>query len=189
MVKSIVATVTAAALVCSCTLASGTPDAEGAQTLLRKSTRNLEETTEAIAANPDPLTVYEQMMNAQGTERDLQNVRRGNKGPRPTAGGNNSNNNNDNNNENDFVRTVEEDLPEDECFANPSRCGCEHLKHADYRGSQSTTTSGHNCKAWNQAHNFPGEGLEDGPFCRNPLGSGEGAFCFVEDNSAGVHWE
>ncbi|KAK1749297.1 heme-dependent peroxidase [Skeletonema marinoi] len=191
MVKSIITTVAAAALICAYTSsAASTPDdADGAQTLLRKSTRNLEETAEVIAANPDPLTVYEQMMSTQGMERDLQNVRRGNKGPRPTAAGGTNTNNNNNNNENQFVRTVNDDILDGGCFANPTRCGCEHLMHADYRGSQSTTTSGHKCKAWSQAHNFPGEGLEDGPFCRNPLGAGEGAFCFVEDNFAGVHWE
>mmetsp|Transcript_21343 Transcript_21343/g.34930 ORF Transcript_21343/g.34930 Transcript_21343/m.34930 type:complete len:556 (-) Transcript_21343:55-1722(-) len=192
MLKSIISTVAAAALICSFTSAAGPlDDADGAQTLLRKSTRNLE-TAEDIAANPDPLTVYEQMMKAQGTDRDLQ-VRRGNKGPRPTADSTNTNNNdrtNNNNNNND--RTVDDgllDVLDGGCFANPARCGCEHLKHADYRGDLSTTMSGHKCKAWSQAHNFPGEGLEDGAFCRNPLGSGDGAFCFVEDNFAGVHWE
>ena len=53
MVKSILSTVAAAALICSYSSAAGTPDdADSAQTLLRKSTRNLEENAEV-----DPLTV------------------------------------------------------------------------------------------------------------------------------------
>ena len=54
MVKSIFSAVAAAALICSYTSAAGTPDdADGAQTLLRirKSTRNLEDTTKVIAAS------------------------------------------------------------------------------------------------------------------------------------------
>ncbi len=151
MVKSSFITIVAsAALICTCTAAAGTPDdADEVQTLLRKSTLP----NEVIAAgDPDPLTVYEQMMNAQGMERDLQNLRRGNKGPRPTSGGTNTNNNN---NENEFLRTVDDSLLDGGCFANPSRCGCEHLKHSDYRGFQSTTTSGHRCKTRSQTHNFP----------------------------------
>ena len=74
MVKSILSAVAAAALICSYTSAAGTPDdADSAQTLLRKSTRNLEENAEV-----DPLAVCEQMMKAQGMEHELQNVLQGN---------------------------------------------------------------------------------------------------------------
>jgi len=179
MVKSSFITVVASvALICTYTSAAGTPeDADEVHTLLRKS----------AAGDRDPLTVYEQMMSAQKMDRDLQNLRQGHKGPRPTSSsGANTNNNSG---EDGFVRTVDDSLLDGGCFANPSRCGCAHLKYSDYRGSQSTTTSGYTCKSWSNAASFPGEGLDDGPFCRNPRGAGDGAFCFVESNSAGVHWE
>ena len=198
MVKSsFITTVAYASLICAYTSAAGAPDDAGDRAqMLRKSTRKLEEPTGVIAGkvdnveDPDPLTMYEQMMNEQGVDRDLQNVRTGNKGPRPTA--------NDVaraiNDDDDFARAIDDDefgSAEDTvmCFGNPSRCGCEHLKHSDYRGTQSTTTSGHRCKAWSNADDFPDDGLDDGPYCRNPMGAGEGPFCFVEDNGLRVHWE
>ena len=185
MVKALITTVASAALICACASAARpTDEMDGAQTLLRKTTK--------VDSDPDPLSIYEQMMSAQGLDRHLQNVRRGNKGPRPNAGGSTTSNNNDNgnsSNNNELDRISVDDLQESSCSSNPSKCGCEDLKYSDYRGNQSTTASGHRCKSWAQAHNFPGEGLEDGAFCRNPFGAGEAAFCFVEDNNSGVHWE
>ncbi|XP_072026526.1 inactive tyrosine-protein kinase transmembrane receptor ROR1-like [Amphiura filiformis] len=76
----------------------------------------------------------------------------------------------------------------DECFA-------DH-KARDYRGTISVTISGKTCQKWTsqQPHkhvrtpgNFPGTGLGDHNFCRNPDLELTGAWCYTTDNS--TRWE
>lgn len=74
------------------------------------------------------------------------------------------------------------------CSGNNMMCGCQDVRQSDYRGPRSVTQNGFNCKEWSMAENFPGNGLEDGAFCRNPNGVGQKAWCFVEDGS-GVMWD
>lgn len=61
--------------------------------------------------------------------------------------------------------------------ADPEACGCQSIRMTDYRGSISTTESGRTCQRWDSstphahtrtATNYPGTGIEDNNFCRNP---------------------
>lgn len=174
---------TVAALICS---AAGEPDdTDGAAPLLRKSSKLAEKEEVNNGEEPEPLTPYEQIMHAQGLTRQLQQgANGGNRGPRPTR------TRFRNSSTNDFqFRTMNADLVDGGCYADPFTCGCKHKKHSDYRGFIGVTVNGHRCKEWTNAESLAGQGLEDGPFCRNPHGHAEGAFCFVEDNRQGVHWE
>ena len=174
---------TVAALICS---AAGEPDdTDGAAPLLRKSSKLAEKEEVNNGEEPEPLTPYEQIMHAQGLTRQLQQgANGGNRGPRPTR------TRFRNSSTSDFqFRTMNADLVDGGCYADPFTCGCKHKKHSDYRGFIGVTVNGHRCKEWTNAESFAGQGLEDGPFCRNPHGHAEGAFCFVEDNRQGVHWE
>lgn len=65
--------------------------------------------------------------------------------------------------------------------ANPDQCGCEEVRQADYRGSISVTEGGYTCKVWSQGNIWPGQGLNDGPFCRNPNQIAAKAWCWVDD--------
>ena len=76
------------------------------------------------------------------------------------------------------------------CRLRPDRCGCAREKLSDYRGTLSTTISGHTCKAWtieddewgiDESHNY----------CRNPQMVARQPFCFVEQTPGnnGVLWD
>lgn len=88
----------------------------------------------------------------------------------------------------DVQHEVGRQLQSSSCSGNNMMCGCEDVRQSDYRGPRSVTQNGFNCKEWSMAENFPGNGLEDGAFCRNPNGVGQKAWCFVEDGS-GAMWD
>jgi len=61
---------------------------------------------------------------------------------------------------------------------------------SNYSGTHSKTKSGKTCQAWSaqypQTHtrlpeDYPGKGLEDGNYCRDPDDEGEGAWCYTTD--------
>ncbi|KAL3788690.1 hypothetical protein HJC23_001889 [Cyclotella cryptica] len=66
-------------------------------------------------------------------------------------------------------------------------CGCNDIRQTDYRGRFSVTQSGFQCREWSMAANYPNQGLDDGPYCRNPNGVASRAWCFVEN--ADVLWD
>ncbi|KAL3788689.1 hypothetical protein HJC23_001888 [Cyclotella cryptica] len=65
--------------------------------------------------------------------------------------------------------------------ANSYDCGCEEVRQADYRGSVSVTEGGYTCRVWSQNNIWPNQGLDDGPFCRNPNQIAAKAWCWVDD--------
>ena len=85
--------------------------------------------------------------------------------------------------------------PVGECEgSNPTACGCEEAKQADYRGTIATTVSGRTCQRWDSqsphSHsrtpsNYPLSGLEEN-YCRNPDGEGT-AWCYTTDSDK--RWE
>jgi len=69
------------------------------------------------------------------------------------------------------------------------------LKDADYRGCQRTTRSGAACQRWDEQaphthdrtpDNFPGKGLDDKYYCRNPDGE-DTIWCYTTNSS--IRWE
>jgi len=78
-------------------------------------------------------------------------------------------------------------LQSSSCSGNNMMCGCDDVLQSDFRGHFSVTQSGFNCKEWSMAAFYPGQGLDDGAFCRNPNGSGQRAWCFVENDD--VMWD
>lgn len=94
------------------------------------------------------------------------------------GGGGSNNSNNDN------------DSSEGECSGSrPRRCGCPNVFQSDYRGRKGSTENGFACRQWKMADEFPGNGLEDGPYCRNPDQVAGRAWCFVNDPSGFVIWD
>ena len=83
---------------------------------------------------------------------------------------------------------VDRRLQSSSCTGNNRMCGCSNVRQSDYRGRFKFTRNGFRCKEWSQAASFPGMGLEDGAFCRNPNGVGRKAWCFVEEEN-GVKWD
>ena len=83
---------------------------------------------------------------------------------------------------------VERQLQNGSCSGNNRMCGCSNVRQSDYRGRFKFTRNGYRCREWTQAASFPGMGLEDGAFCRNPNGVGKKAWCFVEEGN-GVKWD
>lgn len=76
-------------------------------------------------------------------------------------------------------------------------CGSLAFRQSDYRGQINHTASGHACQPWNQqaphSHKYvpeehPSAGLDEN-YCRQPDDSEFLAWCFVDDESAGVRWE
>ena len=85
--------------------------------------------------------------------------------------------------------------PVGECEgSNPTTCGCEEAKQADYRGTIATTVSGKTCQRWdsqsphshsNSPSDRPLSGLEEN-YCRNPDGE-DTAWCYTTDSN--TRWE
>jgi len=78
-----------------------------------------------------------------------------------------------------------------------STCGTSAAKHSDYRGTESVTINGRTCQKWTSQkpnshtytpENYPGMGLGDHNYCRNPsfATSGERTWCYTTD---GPRWE
>ena len=78
-----------------------------------------------------------------------------------------------------------------------STCGTSAAKHSDYRGTESVTKTGLTCQKWTSQkpnshtytpENYPGMGLGDHNYCRNPsfATSGERTWCYTTD---GPRWE
>jgi len=76
-------------------------------------------------------------------------------------------------------------------------CGTSAAKQSDYRGADSVTINGRTCQEWTSTtpnwhtytlENYPGMGLGDHNYCRNPsqATSGERTWCFTTD---GPRWE
>lgn len=74
-------------------------------------------------------------------------------------------------------------------------CGTLSLKHADYRGDENTTENGRTCQKWTDfaphqhsltERNYPGTGLGDHNYCRNPDGEPR-AWCYTTDPA--TRWE
>ena len=68
---------------------------------------------------------------------------------------------------------------------------------ATYRGTISKTKTGFTCQKWTSQtpnehnrtpENFPGQGLGDHNYCRNPDGEVKGAWCYVDDVQ-GPRWD
>ena len=79
-------------------------------------------------------------------------------------------------------------------ITNSPDCSCLD-DQSDYRGAISTTETGKTCMRWDEqdphSHtrtpsNYPGFGLEDNNFCRNPDGEPR-AWCYTTD--PGYRWE
>ncbi|KAL7474961.1 hypothetical protein ACHAW6_000898, partial [Cyclotella cf. meneghiniana] len=78
-------------------------------------------------------------------------------------------------------------LTSNACSGNNMMCGCNDIRQSDYRGRYHVTQGGFQCKEWSVAANYPNQGLDDGPYCRNPNGVASRAWCFVEN--ANVLWD
>lgn len=73
------------------------------------------------------------------------------------------------------------------CSGNMMMCGCEDDRQQSYRGHFTVSQNGYQCREWRMASKYPNQGLEDGPYCRNPNGAASRAWCFVE--GANVVWD
>ena len=82
---------------------------------------------------------------------------------------------------------VSRSLQTKSCSGNNMMCGCSDVRQTDYRGRFMVSQNGFRCADWSMAADYPNQGLEDGPYCRNPNGVGERAWCFVEN--ASVMWD
>lgn len=82
---------------------------------------------------------------------------------------------------------VMRNLQTSSCGGNNMMCGCSDVRQTDYRGHFMVSQNGFRCAEWSMAADYPNQGLEDGPYCRNPHGVGERAWCFVEN--ASVMWD
>lgn len=80
------------------------------------------------------------------------------------------------------------------CVPDPSTCSCAD-DQSDYRGEIQTTETGKTCMRWDEQdphshtrtpNNYPGFGLEDNNYCRNPDGEPR-AWCYTTD--PGQRWE
>lgn len=76
-----------------------------------------------------------------------------------------------------------------------SQCGTAPFQY-EYRGTMNTTANGKTCQRWSaqtpHTHsrtdaNYPGTGLGNHNYCRNPDGQSNGAWCYTTD--AKVRWE
>jgi len=80
--------------------------------------------------------------------------------------------------------------------ADPENCGCKVFRQSDYRGSISTTNSGHTYQRWDSQTphdhdeiplNYPHMGLEDNNYCRNPTSFERRAWCHSTDPD--INWD
>jgi integrin beta 3 len=76
-----------------------------------------------------------------------------------------------------------------------STCGTSAAKQSDYRGTISETINERTCQKWTSTtptrhtftpENYPGKGLGDHNYCRNPDDAPDGAWCYTTD---GPRWE
>lgn len=74
-------------------------------------------------------------------------------------------------------------------LADITKCGCQEVAQADYRGSISITENGYTCKEWTffGSYNWPDHGLEYNNNCRNPNQANTRAWCFVMESN--VIWD
>ena len=88
------------------------------------------------------------------------------------------------------VNTSDEIVNED-CFASSDR-------GQSFRGRVKQTVRGFQCQGWNASypvnrfftpHNFPDQGLSDGPYCRNPGGLFAAPWCYVNDPNGVVTFD